>query len=425
MRNGWILIGLMVASSTAAAQDAPPDKPDTRPSGIAWRDRPSLIVGVFRVDVSAKLQGDFRTADQDLVHEGGLYETGSKRLGVEGQITDRVEFQIEHEFRRRNPWRDVFVNVRVVPALEVRAGKFKVPFSYEELTGVTKTDFAYRSLLAQIISPARDVGVMVHGRLLRRVLNYQVGVFRRDGENAGNREPVFLLPGEELPKASRSVAARLTAEPLRHVGGPRELRRLYVGAALTTSDVPEGLNSLRGQSLFGSEFSERMYVLGKRRRLGTEAIWMPGPFSVKSEWARATEQRKRQGLLDDDISDFVSSAWYLSGTWAITGEDKDGGVEPRKPIFQSGIGAVELGVRYEQIRFGSALKEGEAFANPRADPLLENAETLWTVGVNWYLNKWGKVVVNGTREAFQDPERTAVAGRSSNWAGVLRLQFVM
>lgn len=425
MRSGWILIGLMVASSTAAAQDAPPDKPDTPSNGIAWRNRPSLEVGVVRLDVRAKLQGDFRSADQDLEDEGGLYETGVKRLGLDGKITDRIDFEIDHEFRRRNPWRNVFVNVRVTPALEVRAGKFKVPFSYEELTGIVNIDFAYRSLLAQIIAPARDVGVMVHGRLLRRVLNYEFGVFRRDGENAGNREPVFLLPGEELPKASRSVAGRLTAEPLRHLGGPRELRRFYVGTAFTTSDVAEGLNSLRGQSLFGSEFSERMYVLGKRRRLGLEAIWMPGPFSVKSEWARATEQRKHQGLLDDDISDFVSSAWYLAGTWAITGEDKDGGVEPRKPIFQGGIGAVELGVRYEQIRFGSALKEGIPFANPRADPLLENAETIWTLGVNWYLNKWGKVVVNGIRESFEDPERTAIPGRLSGWVAVLRLQFAM
>jgi phosphate-selective porin len=189
--------------------------------------------------------------------------------------------------------------------------------------------------------------------------------------------------------------------------------------------VPEGLNSLHAQSLFGSEFFERMYVLGHRRRLGTEAVWMPGPFSVKSEYARANEQRKRQGLLDDDISDFVTSAWYLSGTWALTGERKDNGIEPRKPIFQGGFGAVELGARYERIGFGSALKQGTPFVNPRADPVLENAETLWTLGVNWYLNKWGKVVVNGIRESFEDPERTAVPGRPTNWAAVLRLQFVM
>lgn len=425
MKSGWMLVVLMAVASPAAAQGVPPAKPDEPPIRFVWSDQPSIRAGVFRLDLHARFQADFRRADQDLEQEGGTYETAHKRIGVSGRITNRVRFEIERELRRENPWRDVFVNVEIARALEVRAGKFKVPFSYEELTGVTRIDFVYRSLLAQIISPARDVGVMAHGEVLRRIFAYQVGVFRHDGDNARLREPIFLLPGEEQPKADRSIAARLTAEPLRHAAGPRELRRLFLGAALTTSDVPEGLNSLRGQSLFGTEFAERMYVLGQRRRIGVEAVWMPGPFSVKSEYARATEQRKRQGLRDDDISDFLSTAWYLSGTWAVTGEAKNGDIEPRKPIFQGGFGALELAVRYERIGFTSDSKVGTPFANPRADPLLENSETIWTFGVNWYLNKWGKIVVNGVRESFQDPERTAVPGRRTNWAAVTRLQFAM
>ena len=56
--------------------------------------------------------------------------------------------------------------------------------------------------------------------------------------------------------------------------------------------------------------------------------------------ARSNEQRRRQGILDEDISDFVTSGWYLAGTWAITGEQKDGDIEPRTPLFQGGFGAV-------------------------------------------------------------------------------------
>jgi phosphate-selective porin len=425
MKRGWMLVVLMAAAPPAAAQGVPPTKPDEPPIRFVWNDQPSIRAGIFRLDLHARFQADFRRADQDLEREGGTYETAHKRLGVSGRITNRVRFEIERELRRQNPWRDVFVNVEIARALQVRAGKFKVPFSHEELTGVTRIDFAYRSLLAQIISPARDVGAMAHGEVLRRIFAYQVGVFRHDGENARLREPIFLLPGEEQPKAGRSVAARLIAEPFRHAAGPRELRRLFLGAALTSSDVPEGLNSLRGQSLFGTEFAERMYVLGQRRRIGVEAVWMPGPLSVKSEYARAAEQRKRQGLLDDDISDFLSTAWYVSGTWAVTGEAKNADIEPRKPIFQGGLGALELAIRYERIGFATASKVGTPFANPRADPLLENAETIWTFGVNWYLNKWGKIVVNGIRESFQDPERTAVPGRTTNWAAVTRLQFAM
>lgn len=425
MRSGWMLVWLMIAAVPAAAQSTPPKKDDKPPIRFVWNDRPSLRAGIFRLDLRAKLKGDVRQADQDLEKKGGRYETTLKRVALTGSITNRVEFQIERELQKDNPWRDVFVNVRIAPPLEVRAGKFKMPFGYERLTGVGDLDFAFRTLLSDILAPGRDVGVQVHGGLFRRVMTYQAGVFRHDGDNARLRDEVFLLPGEAAQKPDRSVAARLAFEPFRHSPGPRELRRLYLGVAFTQSDVPEGLNSLRGQSLFGSEFFERMYVLGHRRRIGTEAVWMPGPFSIKSEYARANEQRKRQGLSDEDLSDFVTSAWYLSGTWALTGERKDNGIEPRKPIFQGGFGALELGARYERIGFGSALKQGSPFINPRADPVSENAETVWTLGVNWYLNKWGKVVVNGVREGFQDSERTAVPGRTTNWAAVLRLQFVM
>jgi phosphate-selective porin OprO/OprP len=422
MKSAYIVAVLLVAGSPAAAQNAP-DAP--KKAGLTWRDQPSVSAGPFRLDVHAKVQSDFRRADQDLDDAGGLYETNLKRVGVEARFTNRLTFEVERELRKQNPWRNVFVNVEFANALELRAGKFKMPFAYEELTGIVNLDFAYRTLLTQTISPARDVGVMAHGRFFRRVLNYQVGVFRHDGENARSKEPLFLLPGEQAPKSQRSVAARVVVEPFRHTPGPRDLRRLFVGAAVTSSETPEGLNSLRGRSLFGTEFAERMYVLGTRRRIGTEVIWLPGPFSVKSEYMRANEQRKRQGILDDDISDFVSSGWYLSGTWSITGEQKEGNIEPKKPLFQGGLGAVELAVRFERIRFASALKEGTSFLTPRADPLLGNAESIFTVGVNWYLNKWGRVVVNGIREAFEDPERTAIPGRTSGWAAVTRLQFAM
>jgi phosphate-selective porin OprO and OprP len=423
MKTSWLaVVAVLFAGSPVAAQNAP-DTP--KPSGFEWRDYPSLRAGIFRLDVHAKVQSDVRRADEDLDRAGGTYETATKRIGVSGRITNRVTFEVERELREENPWRDAYVNVQFADAFELRGGKFKMPFSYDELTGIVKIDFAYRAMVARTIAPARDIGVMAHGRFFRRIVNYQLGVFQHDGENARMKEAIFLLPGEEPPNSERSIAGRLVVEPLRHSSGPRDLRRLSLGVAMTASDVPEGLNSLRGRSLFGSEFAERMYVSGARRRIGTEAIWLPGPFSVKWEYARSNEERKRQGLLDDDISDFVTSGWYLSGTWAITGEQKDGDIEPRTPLFRGGFGAVELAARYERLSFASALKQGTPFLNPRADPLLGNAESILTLGANWYLNKWGKVVVNGIREAFEDPERTAVPGRTSGWAAVMRLQFVM
>jgi len=42
------------------------------------------------------------------------------------------------------PWRDAFLNAVVGRTLEVRGGRFKIPFSLDQLTGAAELDFAYR-----------------------------------------------------------------------------------------------------------------------------------------------------------------------------------------------------------------------------------------------------------------------------------------
>lgn len=406
-------------------QQAPKTK-ERKGLRLVWDDRPSLRVGgAVRVDLRVKLQNDFRVSEwKGLEDEGGLFEFPRKRVGVQGEITNYVEFEIEAELRRENRWRDVFANVKPASGLEVKVGKFKMPFSYDQLTGPTALDFVHRSLIATTIAPARDIGVMVHGRLFRRVLTYEVGAFQNDGENV-RLEDGFLLPGEEPPPNERAAALRVTVEPFRRASVPEALERLHVAVAFTAIDVAEGLNSLYGRNVLGYTYFEPVYTLGRRWRVGTELVWMPGPFSVKSEYARSDEERQRQGLGDVDLSDFIASGWYVSGTWAMTGESKSGGIEPRQPLFRGGFGAVELAVRYEELGFGSELQEGEAFASPRADPILENRDRVWTVGANWYPNKWVKIQVNGVRESFKNREHSPIYGQSTIWSGVCRLQFVM
>lgn len=429
-RLTWCTLIILALGAAAARAQTPAPQPAgeaQKPGGgirLVWDDRPSVRIGEhIRIDARVKLQTDIRVSEwEGLEDEGGLFDFNRKRLGVEGEITRYVEFEVEAELRENNPLRDAFVNVKPADVLEVQGGKFKMPFSYEQLTGPTALDFVKRSMLANTIAPARDIGVMAHGRLIGRVLTYEIGAFKNDGENASLDEG-FLLPGEAWHN-EHGAAARVTVQPFRRLKGAGAFERLQVGAAYTTSHVPEGLNSLKGETPLGFVFFEPVYTYGRRWRIGLETVWMPGPFSIKSEYARSDEDRVRQGLGDVDLSDFIASGWYVSGTWAITGESKEDGIEPRRPIFQGGLGALELALRYEELGFGSELTGGEAYSNPRADPVLPNRDHLWTVGLTWYLNKWSKVQLNGIRETFQDPERSPIPGQPV-WSGVCRLQFVM
>ena len=42
--------------------------------------------------------------------------------------------------------------------LQIKAGRFKIPFGREQLTGLTETDFIYRSGISTYLAPGRDVG---------------------------------------------------------------------------------------------------------------------------------------------------------------------------------------------------------------------------------------------------------------------------
>jgi phosphate-selective porin OprO/OprP len=169
-----------------------------------------------------------------------------------------------------------------------------------------------------------------------------------------------------------------------------------------------------------------MYVGGERIRLGVDALWTPGPFSVSAEYNRLTDQRNGQGVGDVDLPDVIAQGWYLAGTWALTGERKAGGIEPRHPIFQGGSGALELVARFDELRFSSDGTGGEPpFRNPRAANILPNRDRVVTVGGNWYLNRYGRILFNAVRETIQDPLRSPMPEKTRFWTGVLRLQFVM
>ena len=70
--------------------------------------------------------------------------------------------------------------------LQFEAGKFKQPFSFEQLIQDRYVPIMERSIIDQLV-PARDEGVMIHGRkLLEDRLDYAVAV--SNGEINGNTD---------------------------------------------------------------------------------------------------------------------------------------------------------------------------------------------------------------------------------------------
>ncbi len=407
---------LVAGTTSTAAQDQ---------RGLVWDDRPTIVFGKdVTLGIRAKVQLDWRRFDPEIDED--TYDFRTARVGLKGKLTSHFDYEVERAIERDGEfgeWKDVYLNWSTFDAIRVRAGRFKMPFGLEQNTGAADVDFAYRSLASSTIAPGRDRGVVVYGELGR--LGYEAGLFDDDGDNGELKEPQFVEEGENLKGVGPSFAARLTGDLFRALPVPDKLKSANFGVAYTNANVPEGLNSLRGQSVWGTEdFFEPVYVKGRRQRYGAQFDWTPGPTGLKAEWMQSREQRIGQSNRNQDLSDFIGTGWYVSGTWFVTGEDKDNNVNPRRPIFQGGIGAIEIGARYDRLEFRSANKTGTAFTNPRADPLLANTDRVWTFGVNWMLNRWVRAITNAIHEEFADASRTPDPGTASYWSGLLRLQVV-
>lgn len=416
---------LLTMSLISFALAAPAIAQDKK--GLVWNDRPSIVFGDnLSVDLKGRALLEWRKFDPEIGEE--TFNLRTLRLGLQGQLTRHFEWEVEREVAeidekwRFGEWKDVYVEWKTFDKVSVIGGRFKMPFGLEQTTGVTSLDFVYRALGSTALAPARDRGVMVFGEVGH--LAYEAGIFDDDGDIAESNEPQFVAEGEDLDAVGPSFAARVTGDLFRALPVPNRLKSATVGVAYTTANVPEGLNSLRGESLWGTDIFERVYVKGRRQRLGAQFDWTPGPASVTAEWMQTREQRLEQSNRDEDLSDFIGTAWYVAGTWFVTGEDKDSNVNPKRPLVDGGIGAIELAIRYDQLGFESAGKTGPDFTNPRSEHLTPNTDRVWTFGVNWITSKWTRVLVNAIHESFEDEARTPAVGTTSFWSSLVRLNVV-
>jgi phosphate-selective porin OprO and OprP len=406
-----------IATEPQPAVEQGRETPKEPSFAFSFDKRPSLRAGKgFRLDMHFKSQVDWHDFPDGTTGSEDVFDLHRARLGVSGRVSRLIEYEFEREVRdAKRPWRDAFVNVRAFRALQVQLGRFKIPFSLDQTTGTTDLDFAYRSFAASYLAPSRDVGAMAHGSLWMNRLKYEAGIFRRGGDNARATEVL-------TPVSEQTLAARLVAKPWNASRAVPALRRLAFGAAFTSGRVPEGLNSLVAETVPGDRLVDRIDVNGGRQRLGVELQWRPGPFSIQSELMRVRDERRKQGIDNEDLPALVQRGWYISGTWVLTGEQKKDNVEPARPLLHGGIGALEIASRLEALSFGSTTLDATPAPGPRARRILPASNAAWTLGLNWYVNQFIKLQANLIRE-HRDGNGVVPSTWGRAWSRTVRVQF--
>lgn len=189
------------------------------------------------------------------------------------------------------------------PAIGVRVGKFKTPFSHAYLTTLGETLFPVlpTSLTAPVILPYSlnavtphigtgfDLGVEVHG-FIRNKWGYQVGVFNGTGPSV-NVAGKTLSDDWHIP--SLLYAARLTFQPYGAMPGSQgDSRRLNsnkmlagISASLNVESENESTNDLRlgaewswikNRWYFGAEFYYMHVGFTRRQKIDTSFDYFGG-----------------------------------------------------------------------------------------------------------------------------------------------------
>ncbi len=360
----------------------------------------------FQFRITGQVQADYRNFldDGDRVDIDG-FVVRRARFGLEATLYKYYEFRFLPDFGVGQPRiTDAFLNVRYWDEFQVTAGKFKQPFSYEQLIQDRFTPLMERSLIDQFV-PVCGVGVGVQGQYVFGCrLDYGVGLANgiRDGDADTNDQ--------------KDVTARVAVRPFANEEGAF-LRRLQVGVSVGTGIEGEAVNpqTLRTPaSVPFFTFNRGVLAAGHRNRISPETAYFYTGLGFSAQYF-LMDQRFRPAAVGPGagvLVDVPFEGFYVQASYLLTGEERTGysqAVDPLRPFdpragFRAAPGAWEVVARVSRMALGDAVfAPGDARL---ADPLaVSNDATEMTLGFNSYLNRLVRLQMNWEHAWFGRPVR--------------------
>ena len=317
--------------------------------------------------------------------------------------------------------RDVYLNTRIKPEIQVQAGQFKEPFGQELGTGATNLDFVERGLQAllypSVVTAFRSPGVTIHGDIKHGAYQYFVGAFNgRGGVTAAVvNEPEIVARGRIYPwRNTKNEYLKQLA-----FGGSFA----YAWARGLSNDVSfSGALPDLAYTFFPS-----LRINGPIQRYGADTTYLRGGFAFRGEYVQLQEQRDGVGSETTGGLGFFTlpgvgaKAWNLSSTYLLTGEKQPENGTPRvkRPLFGPGTpeagsgsgsghgwGAWGVGFRYSAIQAIAPGANFLSFYTPGFVPSYSYRTDQFTVGFNWWLNYWVKYQFNINVDRLRQPSVT-------------------
>jgi phosphate-selective porin OprO and OprP len=332
------------------------------------------------------------------------------RLGIEATMANYYEFRLLPDFAGTSVSKsiaDAYLNVHYWDAFQVEVGKFKQPFSYEELIQDRYVPTMERSMMDQL-TPQRDEGAMIHGqRVFGGRFDYAIAVSNG-------------IPNDSTLDTNndKDVNARVVLRPFYDCDADNVFRGLQVGiagsfgvendAVGSTTSTPATITTPATVAWFAYNIGAA--ANGVRHRLSPELVYFYRSLGFAGQYYHQDQQMQ---FTTHPIRNVGIDGYYCMATWLMTGEERheySQQIEPLCPFDPTAPlaspGAWELVVRVDRMEVGAPAFAGGANAlasNTGTTNRSTNACYETTAGVNWYLNKWVRAQLNWEHANFASP----------------------
>jgi phosphate-selective porin OprO/OprP len=360
----------------------------------------------YLLRITGQIQSDYRgfldAHDQTDVDQFLLRRA---RFGIEATVFEHYEFRFLPDFGLgKTDIQDSYLNVHYWDALQFEVGKFKQPFSYEQLIQDRFVPTLERSMIDQIV-PARDVGAMIHGqKLFGDRFDYALAV--SNGE----------INGDGDSNNQKDLVGRVAVRPLNSDEVWTSVRGLQLGVAGTVGIEQEPIApaTLRTPATVPwFQFNSTVRADGLRTRWSPELVYFWNSFGCAAQYIHQKQEMRPNSIGPSAafLIDLPTDGYYLMATFLLTGEDRttySQAIVPHTPFNPCHPlqcpGAWELVARFSHLEVGD-----EVFApgtRRLADPTRYSREASeFTFGFNWYLNAWVRTQVNWEHDWFESAVR--------------------
>ena len=407
------------AGSSNEFDDQPPDiRTDQRPSGTSSSETNSLFMegfkwrtedGEFSLNLHAEIQADIRAYAQrtDPVDQFG-YDIHRMRFIFNGHLSKPIEYNLSISQGLGDlQLLDAYLNFDYDSRLQFRFGRYRVPFGYDSYA--LSNQFLLtpeRSVFAINYGYNRNMAAMWHGELLESSVEYALAVANGPrnsiyDQNAAkdlltyvNVRP-FLSWECELPALKYLNIGASSGNGIQDQSPQPKIFRTSTNA--TNSEgaatmIPAFLQLNSGVTEEGLRSQWEVHMAWYYKQLSVQAAY---DWGFNTYYNPANSQSVRLPV----------EAYHVQFGYFLTGEqvERRTFVSPLQPFDlragRRGPGAIELQARFDHFAVGN-----EVFTGGLADPALwTNRTNTIDAGVNWYLNKYVKIMFDWQHSMYASP----------------------